>query len=348
MQELFLTSDSTIFSALEKMDQIQRKLLIVVDPLEKFIGLVSIGDIQRAILSSIDLSSSITTITKKDSVIASPIANLHEVKALMLSIRAEYIPVVDEKGKILEIHYWENLMLDVKRKGDINQTAKGVIMAGGKGTRMRPISDVIPKPLMPINGHSFIEEILFKFEQFGITSSFISLGHESDLIKFYLSKKELRHDIKFLVEQKPLGTAGALSLIDKAGTDTLVLMNCDIIVDVDIQELIEFHKTNNNTITVVSAIYKEQSSYGEFEVDNKGRIIKVKEKSSKFLKINTGMYVIESSVIDNLEYNTHIDITTLITSLIHAEHRIGIFPVSEGQWRDYGTLDKYLFQTKST
>ena len=172
-------SDSILFS-MKKMDEISRKLLIVYKD-DHYYGLVSVGDIQRAIISNCNLSDPISKIMRNDYIIASPNQNIDEIKKTMLLIRADFMPVVDENKKVVNIYFWEDLFKDKSKNAEKSINLPVVIMAGGKGTRLKPITNIIPKPLLPLDDKTISEHIIDNFRTIGCDHFYMSVNYKSDM-----------------------------------------------------------------------------------------------------------------------------------------------------------------------
>ena len=330
----------TILSALKQMDNIDRKLLVVMDK-DVFLGLLSIGDIQRAIINDINIENAISEILRENFIVASPDDTIKTIKELMLKNRMELCPVLDDNGDLIKIYFWEdwfgNNQLNPKKKFDLPI----VIMAGGFGTRMKPLTNVIPKPLIPIGEETILEDILSKFAKHGSTRFYLSLNYKAELIEFYLRNKKLPYTLNFFTENKPMGTAGSLSLLKGKINSTFFVSNCDIIIDQDYSDILEYHKTNKNEITVVAALKHYSISYGTLTTGENGELKSLIEKPEFTFKINSGMYVLEPHLIDEIP-DCFFHITHLIDNIKKRGGRVGVFPISEKSWKDIGEMHEYL------
>jgi CBS domain-containing protein len=193
--EVIISSKCSVLEALKKMDSIKRKLLLVVDD-EKYNGLLSIGDIQRGIINNIELSSPISSLNRGDYIVANTNSTLPHIKQMMYEIRAAFMPVINNGGNVIDIHFWEDIFT-TKETVPLNQfNLPVVIMAGGFGTRLQPITNVIPKPLIPIGEKTMLEEIFDRFGKHGCSDFFISINYKAELIEFYLNKSFLALQIR--------------------------------------------------------------------------------------------------------------------------------------------------------
>lgn len=339
------SSDSVLF-VFKKMDELKRKLLIVVKN-EKFFSLVSIGDIQRAIIKDVKMDSPISSILREGIKVAHVGDNLQEIKRIMLIRRNEFMPVISPINEIVDVILWETLFTDENQKETVQLNLPVVIMAGGKGTRLAPLTNVLPKPLIPIGEKTMIEDIMDKFVECGCSEFFISVNYKADMIRYYLdSLTNPNYSINYFQEEKPLGTAGSLHLLQNKINTTFFVSNCDIIIDQDYAEVLEYHRINRNEITVVAAIKNLLIPYGTIQTKENGLIESLSEKPEYTFKINTGLYILEPHLIKEIPNDTFYHITSLIENLYNAGRRVGVFPVSEGSWTDIGNWEEYMNQFK--
>jgi dTDP-glucose pyrophosphorylase len=340
--QININADASILYALKHMDEISRKLLLVVDS-EKYIGLLSIGDIQRAIIINTDLNVPIRSILqKKDRVVAKPEDTIEDIKGIMLHHRTEFMPVVNEAGELVNVYFWEDIFGEKKLEVSAQINLPVVIMAGGLGIRLKPLTNVLPKPLIPIGTKTMLEEIFDRFAQFGSTRFFISVNYKADLIKYYINSLNLGYEILFFEESIPLGTAGSLSLLKGKIKETLFVSNCDILINQDYSEILNYHRENRNEITIVAALKHLPLAYGTIETEGNGHLTALVEKPELTFKINSGMYILEPHLIEEIPENTTYNITDLIGKLQQQQRKIGVFPVWQSCWIDIGDWNEYL------
>lgn len=335
-----ISPDLSIVECLKKMDEIGKKLLVITEN-EKFINVLSIGDIQRAIINNTDLNSPANSITREIITVANSSDSKDEIQAKMLSLRTECMPVVDDKGMLADIIYWEDILPDTTSDKKPIDTPV-VIMAGGKGTRLKPLTNVIPKPLIPVGEKTMIETIIDSFRQHNCRQFHISVNYKADLIEYYLkSVYGDSIDISYFQEDKPLGTAGSLFLLKDQINSPFFVSNCDILVDQDYSEILDYHKKNNNELTVVGALRHFSIPYGTLETGESGVLKSISEKPELTYLINSGLYILEPHLIDEIPENEFYHITTLINKLMSEKRRVGVFPVSEKSWIDIGEWKEY-------
>lgn len=332
----------SILQALKKMDSEGVKLLFVYDN-DAFKGILTIGDIQRAILSKIDLSAPLLNILDTKKIYAKPGDPIQTIKSLMLSFRAECMPVVNENDVLIDVHFWDDILYKTHSHCIIPFNLPIVIMAGGEGKRLKPLTNVLPKPLIPIGEKTIIEDIMDRFVSCGSKTFYISINYKADFIRSYFSQLNNKdYIINYIQENRPLGTAGSLAFLNKEIHTTFFVSNCDIVIEEDYDKILQYHIENKNEITIVTALKYFSLPYGIVETTEEGLLSILTEKPELLYKINTGMYILESNLLKEIPKNTYHNITDLINNVIKRDGRVGCFPVSEKAWKDIGEWSEYL------
>lgn len=337
---IIITSGISLLDSLNIMDQTNRKLLIVCEE-EKFVGVISIGDIQRAILKKQDMTLPVSAFIRKKVTYASAAEDREAVKAKMRKEKIEAMPVVDKDGRLVDVIEWDQLFSKDDSENRERIDLPVVIMAGGKGTRLLPLTNVIPKALIPISDKTIMEEIMTKFKKAGCEEFHISVNYMTETIKEYFAHKP-EWIVNYIEEKKPLGTGGSLYLLKDKIDRTFFVTNCDTLVEISLPDLLNYHRKNNNMITVVSAIKTIHIPYGTLETKVNGVISSMKEKPDLVCQINSGFYVLEPEVLKYVEDDTFMNLPDLINRLMDKGERVGAFPVPEGSWTDIGNWDEYL------
>lgn len=216
-------------------------------------------------------------------------------------------------------------------------------MAGGQGTRMKPLTNIIPKPLIPIGEKTIIENIMDSFLEYGCSEFHLSVNYKSEVIRHYFEAlaNEAYH-ISYFEEDKPLGTAGSLQLLKDKIHSTFFVSNCDILINQDYGELLDFHRENKNEITVVAAMKHYPIPYGTIETKEDGLLAALIEKPEYTFKINAGFYILEPHLLDEIPRSKFYHITHLIEKLNSENRRVGVFPISQKSWQDIGEWSEYL------
>ena len=336
-----ISSSNSLLSSLRQMDEEKVKMLFVFDN-ERFISILTIGDIQRAIVKNIALETPIAQVVDRNKKFAHTGEPMDIIREKMLRLRAECMPVLDKNGELVDVIFWKDLFekeeTDLRPKIEIPV----VIMAGGKGTRLKPITNVIPKPLVPIGDKTILETILDQFEEIGCTNFYMSVNYKADIMKYYLSQLDHKYDIEFFQEDKPLGTIGSVSLLKGKITTPFFVSNCDIIIDQDYRDVYEYHLSNHNDLTIVTAVKSIKIPYGVIETGKDGLMTGLQEKPEQTYMINTGVYILNPELINEIPKGEFFHITHLMEKIKKRNGRIGCFPVSEHAWRDMGEWPEYL------
>jgi len=216
-------------------------------------------------------------------------------------------------------------------------------MAGGRGTRLAPLTNIWPKPLIPVNEKTIIEDIMDKFVEVGCNKFYLSVNYKAEVIKQYFENlNSSYYQISYIQEEKPLGTAGSLYLLKDKIHSAFFVTNCDILIDEDYTAIYDYHKANHNEITMVAAIKSFPIPYGTIETKEGGQLNSIQEKPELSFKINTGMYILEPNLLKEIPENEFLHITTLIEKLHQEGRKVGVFPVSEGSWSDIGNWEEYI------
>jgi dTDP-glucose pyrophosphorylase len=328
---------------MKQMDAVHHKSLLVYDG-DDFFSIVTIGDLQRAIIANNDLNSPISKIINTDDKQYAYITeSLENIKARMLQIRCEFMPVLDDVGKLTDVYFWSDVFTSVPVKDTrepINLPV--VIMAGGMGTRLKPLTNVLPKPLIPISDKTILEEILDQFEGIGCRTFYLSVNYKSEMIRYYLDHLEHKYSIEYFEETKPLGTIGSVSMLKGRINTPFFVSNCDIIIDQDYRDVYEYHQKNHNDLTIVTAVKSFKIPYGVIETGENGVMIGLQEKPEQTYMINTGVYLLNPSCIYEIPHGEFFHITHLMERIKQRGGRVGCFPVSEQSWKDMGDWNEYV------
>lgn len=345
IQKRAIQSSVTILQSMKKMDEERVKVLFVLDG-ERFLSILTIGDIQRSIIKGVDMSESVMAIVDTNKKFVTPQETREVIQEKMLRLRAECMPVVDEQGNLIDVYFWNEMFKHSEPQYREKIKLPVVIMAGGKGTRLKPITNVIPKPLIPVGDKTILEEIMNQFEGIGCKEFYMSVNYKSDMMRYYLDQLDHKYQIEFFEETKPLGTIGSISLLKGKITTPFFVSNCDIIIDQDYRDVYEYHQNNHNDITIVTAVKSLRIPYGVIETGENGLMIGLKEKPEQTYMINTGVYILNSELIEEIPKGEFFHITHLMEKVKVCGGRVGCFPVSEHAWRDMGEWPEYLKMIK--
>jgi len=339
--KLMIKKDKTLIDALELMDSSGYKLLIVMDD-DKFHSLISIGDIQRAIISGVELESCINSHLRDNIKFARTHDNEQFIVDLMTKHRMDFCPVINSKKELERVVFWD----DIKGEKPLYKKSKIdlpiVIMAGGKGTRLKPLTNIIPKPMVPFGDKSIINVIFEKFLNEGCKDFYVSGNYMFDLLKLHIESLDLPVNIDVVKELNPTGTGGSLALFKDKIKSTFIVTNCDILIYDDYSKFLKYHEDNGNEITVVSSIKTYKIPYGTLETKANGLLNNISEKPKLSYQINTGFYILEPSVFNLVPFQKFINITDVINLVKKNGGRVGVFPVSDNSWKDIGEWNLFL------
>lgn len=336
-----ITVSDSLLSALKLMDAQKVKMLFVFEG-DTFVSILTIGDIQRAIVNNIALDAPVSQVVNRDKKFASVGESMDDIRKKMLDLRAECMPVLDSKGQLADVIFWHDIFdneeTDIRPKIDLPV----VIMAGGKGTRLKPITNVIPKPLVPVGDKTILEVIMDQFEGIGCHKFYMSVNYKADMMKYYLSQLDHKYDIEFFMEDKPLGTIGSVSLLKGKITTPFFVSNCDSINEQDYRDVWDYHLQNHNDMTIVTMVKSFKIPYGVIETGADGLMTALKEKPEQTYQVNTGVYILNPELIDEIPEGEFFHITHLMEKVQARGGRVGCFPVSEHSWKDMGEWPEYL------
>ena len=338
LKKVLIRPGCSIKQALKQMDAMGEKTLIVVDDCNKVAGTITDGDIRRWILKGKGLDESLAKVMNRHPLILREGFGREEAKNLMLRRQVERLPVVDGTKKVIDSISWVDLFED-NPKNFKSLKLPVVIMAGGEGVRLHPFTRVLPKPLMPIGDKPIIEIIIDRFFNYRCSEFYLSLNYKSNMIKAYFSDFEHKYKINYVLENKPLGTAGSLHLLKNRIKKTFFVSNCDILIEADYADILRFHNEKKNKITIVSSMKNFTIPYGVCEIGAGGALRNIREKPEYDFLVNTGMYVLHPAVLDDIPKNRFYNITDLIGEYIGKGEKIGVYPVSEKSWLDMGQLE---------
>ena len=334
LDNITVSRNATILETLEVIDRGIMGISLVVDDNHHLIGTITDGDIRRALIKKASLDDSIESIMSIHPVSALEGTNKHTLISIMSSKGISQIPIIDKKGKLIDVKKLSELVSPEKKKNKL------IIMAGGLGTRLRPFTNTTPKPLLPIGNKPILESIIEHAKTYGIAEIIISLNYLSDSIKSYIGDgSSTGISITYVDEKESLGTAGALSLIEEKIDDDLFVINGDILTRVNFDEMLKSHTCNKNILTVGTRPYKTQIPYGIIKADNE--VIKaIEEKPIIEYTINAGIYILSPEVISLIPQNQLFHMTHLMEKLFELKQKVGSFHIKD-YWLDIGKINDY-------
>ena len=325
----FISPEHTIKSVIKKMSTLNKNnYCLVVGKQKNILGTVTDGDIRRGLLKNYSLNEKVEKIYRKRPVVTRKTLSRNEIKDILNKKDITFLPLINKKNEILDIY-------DDKKIDEVSSiNYQMLIMAGGKGLRLRPLTNKIPKPLLLVNKKPIIEHIITIAKNQGIVDFYISINYLGHKIKKYLGNgSKLGVKITYLEEKKPLGTAGSINLIKKFNRP-IIVTNSDIISKIDFQEMINAHKKNKSHLTMVAKVFYEKDNYGRIVAS--GNIVKkVIEKLEQNILINAGIYLLDPKIKKIIKNSEYLDMTDLINRALKKKLKINVFPIHE-KWLDYG------------
>jgi dTDP-glucose pyrophosphorylase len=339
IQHLIIDYNASLLDALALMDKNDCKLLLVFKN-NNFESLISIGDIQRSLLKNNDFNKPLNQFLRKNINLGNIDQPREEIIELMLNFNAELMPVLDSEKKLVDVYFWKEVFEKKFSGKKIEGNIPVVIMAGGKGERLKPITNLIPKPLVPVGKKAFVEIIMDTFKDHGLNNFHLSVNYKAELIKQYFETKPA-YNVSYYLEEKPLGTAGSLQLMKDSINSTFFVSNCDILIDQDYSEILKYHKENGNDLTAVAAVKTYSIPYGTMEVEQDGLLKELKEKPTTTYYVNAGLYILEPHLLEEIPTEEFYHITHLMEKIKDRGGKVGVFPVSEGSWMDIGEMNQY-------
>ena len=323
-----IIKDQSISEAITKITKSKIKIPFVVDKTNKLLGSISSGDLRRSIRKKIDLNQSVEKIMfKKPKYFTKKGSNLSFVKDFIC------IPIVNKRREIVDIEYNNNLIE--------NKQNTVFLMAGGKGSRLMPLTKKTPKPLLKIKGVPIIEKIITNFANQGFKNFTISVNYLGHKIRNYLGNGErLKVNINYINESFFLGTAGSLSLIDIKKTQfPLIVANSDLLSDIDYNNLVDFHNKKKANITICGKNKFFEMPYGEI-LENHEKVKAIIEKPKIYHLINAGVYVFDKKIIKQINRGKKLMMNELITNQLKKNKKIFCYPIYEN-WIDIGNKIDY-------
>lgn len=334
LDNCILSSDQTLLDAIRKIDASGIQVILVMDGENSLEGILTDGDIRRAILKGSGLEIKIHDVMNRNPLTVPASTSRQEMLSIMRRHVYHHLIVVDALGKFAELVTLDELIGAVERPNWV------VLMAGGLGKRLRPLTDEIPKPLLSVGGKPILESIIESFSEQGFRKFYVSVNYKAEMIRDYFGNGERwKVQIEYLDESKSLGTAGALSRIPKKPNHPLIVMNGDLLTRANFHSLLEFHDTENAAATMSVREYDFQVPYGVVNVENH-QIQSIEEKPIHKFYVNAGIYALSPDVIDLIPKDTFFDMPTLFEKLIENQRKTSAYLLKE-YWLDIGRLEEF-------
>ena len=334
IENIKLKPNATIKEALILIDKGSMQIALIVDENEKLLGTLTDGDIRRGLIKGLDLNSSIETIIFRTPTVVKISDTKEDILQIALSKKLHQIPVIDDNEKVIGIQQIDELL---KPK---NKSNKVILMVGGLGTRLRPLTENTPKPMLKVGNKPILQTIVEKFAQYGYTNIIMCVNYKSDVIQDYFGDgKEFGVNIEYILEEQRMGTAGALSLLKEKPTEPFFVMNGDLLTNVNFGHLDNFHILNNSMATMCVREYDFQVPYGVVKVHN-NKILSIEEKPIHKFFISAGIYMLSPEALEHIPRNEFYDMPTLFEKIISENQNAISFPLQE-YWLDIGRIEEY-------
>ena len=344
IEDFIINKKCSIDQAVSKINTVFPKSVYVIDDTERLIGSISDGDVRRGIIKKVDFSNTVEQIMyKSPHKIYIGDTSKSDLIEKFKEIDLPSVPIVDFDNKIVDIIILRKIPLELTANASAAKENFVFILAGGEGNRLKPLTNIIPKPLIPIGKYPILEMIMDKFKACGFNKFIVSLNYKADLIKLYFDNPQVRNKysiLEYIEEKIPLGTIGSLFYARNYIHEDFLISNADIFIKENIEKIFNFHKENNAILTIVGCVKKSILSYGVLDINDNGELISMQEKPSLKHIVNTGVYVAKPEIIYCIKENTHTDITQVIEFLLKDRKKVCVYQIDDSQWFDIGQWDE--------
>jgi dTDP-glucose pyrophosphorylase len=334
IEDIVVPETATIRDVLKIIDDGSKQIALVVDSDGRLLGTVSDGDVRRALLRNISLENGIEGIYNRDPVVADINDTRQMIINLCTSKKVHQVPVVDGSGRVVGLEVLDD-MISKSRLGN-----HVVLMVGGLGTRLRPLTEETPKPMLHVGGKPILQTIVETFGEYGFTEITMCVGYRAEkIMDFFQDGSRFGVNIRYIREEKRLGTAGALSLLPERPKEPFFVMNGDILTKINLGHLAEYHRSMGADATMCVREYAFQLQFGVVNLQNE-RIVSIEEKPVQKLFVNAGIYMLDPVCLDYIPKNEYFDMPMLFDRLIEEDRKVVSFPLRE-YWLDIGRIDEY-------
>ena len=334
VNDIKLSINSTIKDALQTINNGGLQIAIVVDENDALVGTVTDGDIRRGLLNGLDLNSSVSLVVHKSPSIASVGDTKESILKIALAKKLHKIPLVDELGKLVGIEDIEDIIKPV------GKTNRVILMVGGLGTRLRPLTQDTPKPMLKVGNKPILQTIVERFVEYGFVNITMCVNFNAGIIRDYFGDgKEFGVNIDYVLEQKRMGTAGALSLLKERPSEPFFVMNGDLLTNVNFEHIFNYHMLHKATATMCVREYDYEVPYGVVKM-NDNKITAIAEKPVQKFFVSAGIYMLSPEILDLIPQDEFYDMPTLFEKAIAQDKNVISFPIHE-YWIDIGRLEEY-------
>ncbi len=344
-QNISVATETPIIEALRIIDSGSVQICLVVDAQNRLLGTVTDGDIRRGILAGCSLGASVGDIMNAKPIVASAGQSSEEIAECMRSEQILQLPVVDKTGKVIAVRFLKDLLNSDEQSNPV------VLMAGGLGTRLRPLTNNCPKPMLQVGGRPILEGIIRRFASGGFKRFYITVHYKAEVIKEYFGDgAKFGVQIEYIEEEVALGTAGALTLLPETPDKPFFVMNADLLTTINFKQLLAFHKKQEVAATMCVQTHQVEIPFGVIEADG-NTINRIDEKPVKGFLVNAGIYVIEPSILKLLDKKVHTSMPELFKLVIETGQKASAFAMHEdwldiGRPEDFEKADEFLAATE--
>ncbi|MDI4650356.1 nucleotidyltransferase family protein [Cohnella hashimotonis] len=323
-----------IAEVIKTIDSSAMQIALVIYEDGRLAGTVTDGDVRRGILRGVGLHEEVSNIMNANPTLLPEQTEPGVILSMMRIKQIRQIPLVNHEGQVTDLKHFDDLVRPTRKSNWV------MLMAGGLGTRLSPLTDSIPKPLLKVGGKPLLETILESFIASGFEKFYLSVNYKSEMVESYFGDgSKWGVTIRYVRESKRMGTAGALGLLETIPSEPMIVMNGDLLTKVNFNQLLEFHHEHRALATMCVRNYEYQVPYGVVNVD-KHKLIGLVEKPSQHYFVNAGIYVLNPEVIKQIPSDIFYDMTTLFESLMDNKRETCVFPLRE-YWLDIGRMDDY-------
>jgi dTDP-glucose pyrophosphorylase len=341
VKKIIILSDKTLKLAMQTLSLINIKCLIVVNSKKQVIGTLTDGDVRRALVKGKSMKSKVFDIcNKKFLFLLENEINKAKINSIFKkNKKLLLIPILNNSKKLMRIYTQDSIFNFSKLSKYVKET-KIVIMSGGFGTRLGPITNVLPKSLLPIGSKTMIETVVDKFLTQGFKDFIFSVFYKKNLIKTYFNELKKNYKLNFLEEKKPMGTAGSLFFLKNNKNKYFIVTNCDNFVNEDYNLILNHHVKNKNDFTVVTSKKEFKLPYGSVQLDKRNLVLGIIEKPKMNFNINTGLYIINRKVIKIMK-KRRLDMNEFINDCVSNGLNVGHYQIDQGSWKEIGQWSQF-------
>lgn len=333
INELLILPTYSIKEAMEVLNNTSKQILLIVDGDKRLVGTLTDGDIRRALLSGLNLSSHIESVMNKNPLVGKVADSRNLQIKLLKKHHLKSLPIVDEQNRLVDILFLEDIIVE-------QRSTKVVLMAGGLGMRLRPLTEHTPKPMLKVGKYPILETILRRFKKQGFENFTIAVNYKKEVIQNYFQDGQMLDvTIDYLHENKCLGTAGALSLLSEAPGNPIIVMNGDLLTNLSFNELLENHITSGAVATVCVRKHQYQVPYGVIN-EKEACLTSIVEKPTYEYLTNAGIYVLNPIVLNMVPKNEFYDMPDLLNTLLEKQLTVNVKAI-EDYWLDIGQIDDF-------